>query len=115
MPYDVRQSMTDALDACRTIQTFTVGQTIEIYRADKMRRLAVERLFEILGEAFCRIEDADPSFRGHLPEMGSIIGMRNRVIHGYDRVDDEIIWVAVEKYVPPLMAKLAAWLEKKQP
>jgi len=44
-------------------------------------------------------------------EMGDIIGMRNRLIHGYDVVDDEVVWRTAEENIPPLMSKLAAWLE----
>ena len=43
--------------------------------------------------------------------MGDIIGMRNRLIHGYDVVDDEVVWRTAEENIPPLMSKLAAWLE----
>jgi len=80
-----------------------------------MRRCAVERQFEILGEAFCRIDDADPLFRDNLPEMGDVIGMRNRIIHGYDFVDDVIIWDAVKENIPNLMSKLEAWLAGDRP
>ena len=111
MLYDVRQSVMDALDACQKIQEITQGLTFETYQQNFRDRLAVERLFEILGEAFNRVDDADPSFRDKcLPEMGDVIGMRNRVIHGYDAVSDEIIWLAVTTRVPPLTDKLAAWL-----
>ena len=114
MPYDVRQSVMDALDACRKIQEFTKGHTFETYQQHLRDRLAVERLFQILGEAFNRVDDADPSFRDeYLPEMGDVIGMRNRVIHGYDAVSDEIVWLAVTTRVPPLTDKLAAWLDGK--
>ena len=114
MPHDIRKSAWDAVDACRQIQEFTDGKTLAEYLTDDMRRLAVERLFTILGEAFKRIDDVDPSFRDRFPETGKIIGTRNRVMHGYDTVDEDAIWIAVEKYVPALMEKLAAWLKENQ-
>jgi len=111
MPHDVRKSVWDALDACRKIQEFTQGHTLETYQRNLRDRSAVERQFEILGEAFCRIDEADPSFRDeHLPEMGKIIGMRNRIIHGYDVVSDVVVWDAVTHNVPPLINKLTLWL-----
>ena len=112
MLYDVRQSVMDALDACCDIQEFTKEYTLESYQADRPRRLSVERLFEILGEAFKRIDVADPLFRNHLPEMGEVIGMRNRLVHGYDVVDDETVWATVKENVPALMAKLTEWLNE---
>jgi len=113
MPHNLQKSVFDALNACRLIQEFTTGQTFETYQADIMRRSAVERQFEILGEAFNRIDDIDLLFRDHLPEMGKVIGMRNRITHGYDCVSDVIIWNAVQDYVPSLIDKLALWLDGK--
>ena len=104
--------MLDALVACKKIQTYTEGQTLEMYQADEMRRLAIERLLTILSEAFSRINDVDPSFRDHFPDLGKIIGARNRIIHGYDSVSDVIIWNALKDKIPNLTANLAAWLEE---
>ena len=114
MIYDVKKSVWDALEACRAIQEFTTGETLATYQADIKLRYAVERSFEIMGEAFNRIDAADPKFRDVLPEMGKIIGMKNRINHGYDRVDDTIVWVTLTTDVPILTAKLAAWLETRQ-
>ena len=112
MYHDKIQSVMDAVDACQELQTFTAGQTLESYKTDRLRRLAIERLFEILGEALNRVEDTDPSFRDHLPEMGKVIGMRNRLAHGYDRVNHSLVWDTVQDFVPDLQSKLTAWLEK---
>ena len=112
MLHDVKKSVWDAAETCQRIQAFTTGKTLETYLTDLQLRLTVERLFEILGEAFKRIEGAAPSFRDAVPEMGKIIGMRNRLIHGYDRVDHVTVWDAVQVHVPVLAAKLAAWLKE---
>ena len=112
MPYDVKQSVMDAVEACQKIQEYTAGHTLESYRQNSLRVDAVERRFEILGEAFNRIITADPSFRDHFPEVGKIIGARNRIAHGYDTVDDEVVWTAAQDNVPALMDKLAAWLKE---
>ena len=112
MPHDIRKSIWDALDACRSIQEYTTGHTLETYRQNSRDIAAVERKFEILGEAFNRVDAADPSFRTHLPEMGKIIGMRNRLIHGYDVVNDVVVWRTVKEDIPPLLTKLAKWLDE---
>jgi uncharacterized protein with HEPN domain len=111
MPHDLKKSVWDAWNACRLILEFTDGVTLENYYENALRRSAVERQFEILGEAFNRIDDVDPSYRDRFSEMGEAIGMRNRMIHGYDRVNNEIVWLAAKKHIPILMAKLAACLE----
>jgi uncharacterized protein with HEPN domain len=71
-----------------------------IYLADKMLRRAVEREFEIIGEAMNRIEKLDPNL--NISSKKQIISMRNRVIHGYDKIDDEIVWGTIVKYLPIL-------------
>jgi uncharacterized protein with HEPN domain len=108
---DAEKSAMDALEACRTIEEFSAGHTLASYQSSRLLRSAVERQFEILGEALNRIDNADPSLRNCFPEMGAVIGMRNRIIHGYDCVDDAIVWDAVGKHVPSLTNKLKAWLE----
>jgi len=112
MYHDIIQSVMDAVDACRMLQEFTANHTLETYQIDPLRRSAVGYQFATLGEALNRVDDADPSFRDHLPEMGKVIGMRNRMIHGYDRVDDSVVWDTVKNFVPDLQNKLATWLEK---
>ena len=101
----------DALQACRAIQLFTSGVTLEKYAANLLVRSAVERQFEILGEAFTRLDNLCPAYRAEYPAMGAIIGMRNRIIHGYDSVDDSIVWDAVIQHLPPLMVWLQSVLQ----
>jgi uncharacterized protein with HEPN domain len=110
MPHDVRKSVWDALNACRKLQEYTKGLTVEAYQADYMRRLATERLFTILGEAFNRINEVAPSLRVHFPEMGKFIRNRNHITHEYDFVDDKVVWLVAKQNVPALADKLAAWL-----
>ena len=112
MPYEVKHSVMDAMRACQNIMDYTAGLTLEIYQGNSQLRHSVERACEILGEAFKRIEKVDPSFRERFPEMGDIIGMRNRLIHGYDVVDEEVVWRTAEENIPALADKLAAWLEE---
>ena len=100
---DVKKSMADALEACRTIQGFTSGHSLDTYCANHLLRSAVERQFEILGEALGRMRRADHEFNDRLPEIGAIIGMRNRIILGYDSVDDAIVWDASQTHLPKLI------------
>jgi len=78
--------------------------------ADKMLRRAVEREFEIIGEALNRIEKID----GNISINGKrqIIGLHNRVIHGYDKIDDEIIWGIIVRHLPVLKNDVEKLIEK---
>jgi uncharacterized protein with HEPN domain len=49
----------------------------------------------------------DPELEMRLPEIRRIVGLRNRLIHGYDSVDDEIVWDVVQAKVPELANRLA--------
>jgi uncharacterized protein with HEPN domain len=65
-----------------------------------MLRRAIEREFEIIGEAMNRIDKLYPNIM--IASKKQIISMRNRVIHGYDKIDDEIIWGTIVRHLPKL-------------
>jgi uncharacterized protein with HEPN domain len=67
-----------------------------------MLRSAVERQFEIIGEALSQAEVDDPDVTDLLPELRRIVGMRNRIIHGYDSVDGELLWQTIQRNILPL-------------
>jgi uncharacterized protein with HEPN domain len=70
------------------------------YQSNKMLRRAIEREFEIIGEAMSRIDKIGPDIQ--ISSKRQIISMRNRVIHGYDKIDDEIIWGTIVRHLPIL-------------
>lgn len=71
-----------------------------LYLKNKMLRRAVEREFEIIGEAMNRIDSLSPDIS--ISSKKQIISMRNRVIHGYDKVDNGIVWGTIVRYLPVL-------------
>ncbi len=71
-----------------------------VYLNNKMLRRAVERGLEIIGEVMTKIERLDPSIS--ISNKKRIISMRNRVIHGYDKIDDEIVWGTIIRHLPIL-------------
>ncbi len=82
--YDIKVSI-------ESIENFLgVKRDFNIYLENKMLRRAVEREFEIIGEAMNRIDKIDSDI--DISSKKKIISMRNRVIHGYDKIDDEIVW-----------------------
>jgi len=76
------------------------------YEQNLMLRSAVERQFEIIGEALHQAEVDEPEMMELLPELRRIVGMRNRIIHGYDSVDDELLWQTIHRNIPPLSKHL---------
>ncbi len=76
---------------------------------DRMLELALTRLIEIIGEAASRVSDQT---RRKYPEIpwAEIVGMRHRLIHGYDAVNLDILWDTVQIDLPPLIARLESIL-----
>lgn len=106
MKLQTKKRLLDALTACQTIENFAAGSTFGDYEKNLMLRSAVERQFEIIGEALHQAEMDDPQVTDLLPELRRIVGLRNRIIHGYDSVDDELLWQTIQRYLPPLSKHL---------
>ena len=73
------------------------------YQADSKSKAAVERKFEIIGEACSRIRNDFPEEFEKIRTGHQIIGFRNRLIHGYDSVDDAIVWDVLQTKMPDLL------------
>ncbi|MEN6517310.1 MAG: HepT-like ribonuclease domain-containing protein [Methanospirillum sp.] len=99
---DARAYLYDILAACARIAEFTAGRTIEDYRQDAMVRSAVERQFEIVGEALNLLRQSDPCTAGRITDASRIIAFRNRLIHGYATVSDDVVWGVIEASLPVL-------------
>jgi uncharacterized protein with HEPN domain len=114
-PRDVRLYVYDIARACELVRTFTAGNTFDDYNADAMLRSAVERQFEIIGEALSQASALDPSLREQITHAGDIIGFRNRLIHGYPFVSNVMVWSIVEDHLPLLSEEAGALLERLGP
>jgi uncharacterized protein with HEPN domain len=81
---------------------------------DRQLNLSLVRLLEITGEAAARV--SQPTRRNH-PEIAwlEIAGLRNRLVHGYDEVDFDILWDIIQLDLPLLIAALTAILKKRKP
>ena len=105
----------DALAACDAVDAFLARQSLQQYKDNYGLRLQIERLLEIIGEALNQAELGDEHLRLTIPELGEIIGMRNRIIHGYSVIDNELIWSTATFRVPELRAQLASLLGHDEP
>lgn len=99
--------LVDALGAIDSVREFVEGISLDGYTADKMRRSAVERQLEILGEACSRLAKLEPDLIGSVMNLKLAIDLRNRIIHGYDSVDDEIVYFTVTDDLEELRAGLS--------
>lgn len=92
----------DILDAISDVESFFVDYPMrfDVFEKDYLRRSAVERKAEIMGEAMNRIKKTDPTIE--IPNARDIIDTRNRIIHAYDNVRPEFLWGLVVRHIPEL-------------
>lgn len=105
-----RKLLWDALQAAERIGRFIANKHFEDYCADEQLRSAVERQFEIAGEALAQLSKFDPQTVARIPESPRIIAFRNALIHGYSTVDNQLVWGIVERNLPPFRAALEGLL-----
>jgi uncharacterized protein with HEPN domain len=105
MARDDRLTVEQMLAAVRRIRAIVGGRTRDAFEADEVRQLALSHLIQLLGEAASRTSAA---FRDAHPEVpwGQLVGMRNRIVHGYDHVDPDIVWRVATEDVEPVLAAL---------
>lgn len=102
----------DALMAARAISDFIAGVDQSDYLNDSLRRRAVEREFEIAGEALGRLRRIDPSTAARVPRLAEAVGMRNILIHGYATVVDERVYDTAVSDIPDLIGALTLLLSE---
>ncbi len=112
MPSRLPKLLFDALTAARLAREFSSGLSYEQYSANLLVRSAVERQLEILGEACQRMLQVDPAIRQRVPEVGLAIGLRNRIIHGYDRVETAIVHETLQRDLPAFVLRLQQELDR---
>lgn len=101
------------VDACHEIMGFAEGLNESDLAQDRKLLLAIVKSIEIVGEAASKLSDATISAAPDIP-WRNIIGMRNRLIHGYFAIDTEIVWKTAVYEIPPLLESLKHLIEKSQ-
>jgi uncharacterized protein with HEPN domain len=110
MPHSVDKLLMDVRIACQEIESFVIGKDYEAFLQDRMLQLALEREFEIIGEALSRLERIDlERLSQKIPEYRKIIGFRNLVAHGYDIIDDAALWDLATSHVSALLDKIESY------
>lgn len=100
----------DAHQAALRIEAITREMDFAGYQSAEVTRLAVERLLEIVGEALAASMRLDPALRERFPDFREAVGLRNRIIHGYDDINNVIIWDIVQTNIPSVINQLEAVL-----
>ena len=107
-----RKLLFDVLDSGRSIRQWCAMRSFAEYETDRQFRRAVEREFEIIGEALTRLGEEDAATAAQIPELPRIVAFRNRIIHGYDSVDDATVWGVIESHLPALVTRAETLLRE---
>jgi uncharacterized protein with HEPN domain len=111
-PRDPRIPLHDVVSAAGAIRGFVAGRTLRDYQSDLMLRSAVERQFEILGEALARALRADAGLAERVGAVRGAIDFRNVIAHEYDTLSAAAVWDIARNELPPLAEEVAAELAR---
>jgi uncharacterized protein with HEPN domain len=103
MQHDMEKYLLDILTAANDIREFVATLSYDGYHSNRLIKAAVERKFEIVGEALNRVARMSPDTAKAIREYEKIIAFRNLVIHGYDVVSDPIVWDVIQNKLPLLI------------
>ena len=115
MRLELAKYLYDMQHAAASLAAFIEGRTWSDYERNAMLRAAVERQFEIIGEATAQLAKLDAVAVERIPEYRRLIAFRNVLIHGYAEVDHEIVWDLAQSRVAALEQVARAALAENPP
>jgi uncharacterized protein with HEPN domain len=110
MPRNASVLLEDVRRAAERILGATANRTESEYVTDDFLRAAVERWFIVIGEALSRLEKVDPKAALEIVAFRDIIGFRNVLVHGYDALEDGIVWQTIRVHLPVLLREVERML-----
>ena len=114
MRLDAKKYLYDIQQALALLTKFTAGKEFGDYVGDPMLRAAVERMFEIVGEALSQLARIDPALAARISEHRRIVAFRNILIHAYADVDDRLVWDVLEAKLPVLRREIDSLLGRTE-
>ncbi len=112
MRADDRVRLLHMRDAAEAVVEFVAGRQRDDLDSDRMLLFAVVRAIEVIGEAAGRVSDDVRTTHPSIP-WTAIVGMRNRLVHGYFDIDKSVVWRTATEEIPALLAKLTIVLKSR--
>ena len=112
MQRDPRAFLWDVRESALAIQSFTKGMDAAAYETNQMAQAAVERKFEIIGEALNQLSKLDAAMAARIPDLAQIVAFRNQLIHGYATVNVGTVWNINQTALPKLLDAVQVLLDE---
>jgi len=109
---DPRAFLWDVRESAQAIQSFTAGMDAAAYANNPMAQAAVERKFEVIGEALSQLAKLDATLAARIPDLSQIVAFRNQLIHGYATVNVGTVWNIAQNALPTLIEAVQALLDE---
>jgi uncharacterized protein with HEPN domain len=103
MEDDLLKYLYDSKEAAAAILRFVHDKTVDDYARDELLRSGVERKFEMIGEALNRVSRDNPTVRDKIREHRHIVSFRTILAHGYDSMENRIVWGIIEEDLGKLL------------
>ncbi len=113
MQRDPRAFLWDVREAALAIQTFTENMDANAYCNNELVQAAVERKFEVIGEALNQLSKLDATLAAQLPDLPQIVAFRNQLIHGYATVNPSTVWTIAQNSLPDLITAVQVLLDER--
>jgi len=110
-----RVLLEDVRQAAAAIKGFVAGRSLGDYDQDLQLRSAVERQFEIIGEALAQLSRSDPAAADRITAVERIVAFRNILAHAYRAVVDAVVWDIIQDHLPRLREEAEARLREAGP
>lgn len=115
MQPETAKRLPDASTAAQELQHFIEGKTAASINTDRGLQLIVHKLLEIIGEALNGVRRSEPAIAARIPNLQRYVSLRNRITHGYDNVDYEVLLIVAQLRVPGLIDVLDDLLREAPP
>ncbi len=115
MQRDPRAFLWDVREAAQAIQSFSAGLDVKGYVGNELVQAAVERKFEVIGEALNQLAKLDAAMAARIPDVPQVVAFRNQLIHGYATVNPDTVWNIAQNALPGQLAAVQGLLDDLGP
>ena len=111
MRRDAPSLLHDIISALQSIESAVAGHDLDSYLRTENLPESINWRITVAGEAADQLLRLNPEVEVHFPELGRLIAVRHRIVHGYFSADDRQVWTIATEYIPGLSQRLKSYLD----